>query len=524
MKKIFYSTVALLFLTSALPAQALTYTEIVDQGQVLGDAAMATYPYLTGTLVNDGGTIYFISGNTKTPFASWGAFVGLGYSLKNVINGDVSNYLPSDYVISTAKATHPWGQMISYKNTIYYASQQGLIAIPSAAVFTGNGGQWSWVVKANSYDLAVLKTSGGLPLLAAGDSRVITVPEYQFSSSPSNAVSAPATTTTNTTPASQPTTVGPAGTLNTPTLSSTSQASQFVMAGTTNQPSATFNFTALGNPVTITEMDFIVTVNSIPSINPPITAVYVSGNSASVLTGGGTSTVTGLNISVPTTAAGVNVPVTVNYSSVNPPSNASNQVFTLNLVAVKYMSGGQTMVLTTNLASNPMDLIASQPVVSITGPAGQITDGQVLLAHVTVSAIGGGGITFNQIPISITTTGNVIASTSPNNLLVTDGGYVVNTSNVAVGFGVGGGATTNIVFNGDNYVAPNSSKTYAISLIVEGAVGSDAGTSTITTSLGDAGGFVFNDIEGGTTGMQIAGNTSGAIIPNYPTTGVTAHN
>jgi hypothetical protein len=38
--------------------------------------ALSFNPYPTGTLVNDSGTIYFISGSVKVPFTNWGAFSG----------------------------------------------------------------------------------------------------------------------------------------------------------------------------------------------------------------------------------------------------------------------------------------------------------------------------------------------------------------------------------------------------------------------------------------------------------------
>jgi len=161
-----------------LPAQALTYAEISGQGKILGDST-TFYPYPTGTLVNDSGTIYFISGTTKVPFTNWQAFVGLGFSIKNVVEGDLTNYTPSQsYTIHTANATHPWGSWLIYRGTVYYSSQDGLIGVPSASVFTSNGGDWQYIVKANSYDITTLNSNPNLPVLSVNDSRVTTTPTY----------------------------------------------------------------------------------------------------------------------------------------------------------------------------------------------------------------------------------------------------------------------------------------------------------------------------------------------------------
>jgi hypothetical protein len=178
--------------------QALTYSQIApSQGTVLGDSTSTFYPYPTGTLVNDSGTVYFIAGTTKVPFTSWPAFIGLGYSSKNIVAGDLTNYTPStSYTIHTANAAHPWGSWLIYKGTVYYSTQDGLIGVPSAQVFTSNGGDWQYIVRTNSYDVAILNSNPSLPLLSVGDSRVMTTPAYQFG----NTLTTNPTTGTTTTP------------------------------------------------------------------------------------------------------------------------------------------------------------------------------------------------------------------------------------------------------------------------------------------------------------------------------------
>jgi hypothetical protein len=134
-------------------------------------AVPISYPYPSGSLVNDGGTIYFISGQTKIPFTNWQAFVGLGYLPRNVVIGDLSAYtLSSSYFITTANMAHPWGSWLFYKGTIYYSSQQGLIGIPSYDIFLQNGGQLKYVVPANKDDIVNIQNS--LQPLKFNDNRV----------------------------------------------------------------------------------------------------------------------------------------------------------------------------------------------------------------------------------------------------------------------------------------------------------------------------------------------------------------
>lgn len=134
---------------------------------------LPNYSYSSGSLVNENGTIYFISGHTKIPFTNWPAFVGLGYSLSNVIKGDLSSYpAASTYFITTANAAHPWGSWILHNRTIYYAHETGLIGVPSWDVFINNGGNAKYIIKANSYDIQTLNTNPNLPILTTNDPRV----------------------------------------------------------------------------------------------------------------------------------------------------------------------------------------------------------------------------------------------------------------------------------------------------------------------------------------------------------------
>ncbi len=144
-----------------------------QQNPAVSNTNPASFPYPSASLVNDNGTIYFISGQNKIPFSNWQAFTGLGYSQRNVENGNLSAYtLSSGYVISTANAVHPWGSWLSYKGTIYYSHETGLIGVPSWDIFLKNGGKTKYIVRANKYDVEVLNTQALLPILNSNDERV----------------------------------------------------------------------------------------------------------------------------------------------------------------------------------------------------------------------------------------------------------------------------------------------------------------------------------------------------------------
>jgi hypothetical protein len=523
----------LLLLTSGVPAHALTFAEISGRGEVLGDSVSGVYPYPTGSLVNDSGTIYFVKGANKIPFTKWSAFVGLGYSLKNVVKGNLNNYtLEPNYTINSAGTAHPWGQWLSYKNIVYYSTQQGLLAAPSAEIFTNNGGRWNLVVKANKYDLAALKANNSL-LLSDNDPRIISAPAYSFGSTPgslpesaaTSAAPAPSAAAQAPTPAPAPAAAF-TGTLNQPTLSASSPAGQYVLFDALNQSMAAFNFTAENGPVAVTELDFTIQTNISLWNSPPISQIFVANGSATVFPGGATTSVAGLDISVPTGSAGTNVTVTADLAAINPYYFLSNQPFALKLVGVKYLSNGQTVFLNTDVTSNPMSLVGGFPTISISSPpAGGMTDGLVELASITVGVAGGGSIILTQIPLVLTATGNVLANDDANNLFVTGNSAPVTTTNDAFGFSAGTStAAVTLTLSDNNLINAGVPKTYNIFLQMGGRVNISAGPSTVTTSLGNPSGLIFDDSISGANGTNISGSVNGISLTNYPTNAAIIHN
>lgn len=131
----------------------------------------------TGTLAQDGSTIYFLMAKDKikVPFTSMAAFTGLGYNLKNVKKLDLSSYARAgNYALSSGTQEHPWGSWLKWKDgTLYYSGVDGLIGVPSMSVFTANGGKPEMIVPLNAADDAVWARNPKLPVLQAGDGRVL---------------------------------------------------------------------------------------------------------------------------------------------------------------------------------------------------------------------------------------------------------------------------------------------------------------------------------------------------------------
>ena len=105
----------------------------------------------SGSLVNDHGTIYLITGGKRQGFASAQAFLGLGYSFKNVLVGDTA-FMDSLPPITTSSMAHPSGTIVNDHSTFYLMAGDLRQGIPSLAVFNSWGVQLREVVSANDFD------------------------------------------------------------------------------------------------------------------------------------------------------------------------------------------------------------------------------------------------------------------------------------------------------------------------------------------------------------------------------------
>jgi hypothetical protein len=109
--------------------------------------------FADGSLWLDQGTIYIIENSLKRPFTSMNIFLGMGYSLRNVVRADLSSIRQRESI--TVITRHPRGSLIDDHGTIYFVGTDFRYPFPSAAVFLSWGNQFKNVVRANSYDLAM---------------------------------------------------------------------------------------------------------------------------------------------------------------------------------------------------------------------------------------------------------------------------------------------------------------------------------------------------------------------------------
>jgi len=285
--------------------------------------------------------------------------------------------------------------------------------------------------------------------------------------------------TTNTSSASGVTITSANSTLSNATLVSSSAVSQYVVGGSTFGVAIFKLKTAsAGTSAVVRELRFST------SGTDAIQTITVGGVTAPVVSG--TSTVTGLNISVSST--GTDVPVTVKYSGFqNSTTGGSLQAsIASTAVTLTYVeaTAGTGSVITNGVpvASNAMTLVASKP--TVTGPSsagGSLIPGTVKLGEFTVAADANG-------KIGVATASIVIATSTPGVLTVSsvklseDGGATAMTNSNTVSAVTSGTAFT-IGFSTPYEISAGSSKTFSIYGTVAGSSWGSSGNTSVTTQL-----------------------------------------
>ncbi|MEK7569027.1 MAG: peptidoglycan-binding domain-containing protein [Patescibacteria group bacterium] len=303
------------------------------------------------------------------------------------------------------------------------------------------------------------------------------------------------------------------GSVAVPTLNAApaSLAAQFIVGGTQNLGTSQYNFVATNGVATISELKFTVGGSAMTSTTTPITTVTVGGQSAPVVSG--VAYLTGLNISVPNSPAGYNVNVQASFGSVGTNGIPSNQTATTSLTFMKYTIGGVTTSTSTiAVVGNTYTLVSTKPTITVADSSDSLLNGSVKIAEVTVSADAAGDLKLTALPISVTSTGVVTATTSTNNIVVKDtAGNTVTTTNGTFAVTAGGTGTATIAFTNGDLIAAGTSKTYRI-YITAATVSGAVNTTSLSTKLGVNTSFTWTDLNGGVTGI------TGANIYSYPDT------
>lgn len=130
-----------------------TWAGVVDANTAdLALTKSVTYiPPRNGSLINDKGTVYLITGGVRAGFANEAAFKGMGYAYTNVYPGDTS-FMTSIVPINSANQKHPNGTLINDNGTLYVMQNGYRVGFPSMAVLDSWGYWVTEAVPANSYD------------------------------------------------------------------------------------------------------------------------------------------------------------------------------------------------------------------------------------------------------------------------------------------------------------------------------------------------------------------------------------
>jgi hypothetical protein len=194
-----------------------------------------------------------------------------------------------------------------------------------------------------------------------------------------------------------------------------SPVGQLVVAGQSAFNIGTMNVKATNGVAggTLKDISFVVPANTIGSVT-------INGKTASII--GTAATITDVGVNVPADASGVNVPVTVSLVCVNSTggcAGVSNSALTLSLTGYTYNDGVNVISTTTaaRLLSANHNLVASKPALTVAqSSTGGLSNGNVKLGEVTISADAAGDIEITQLPVTIASTSGITVS----NMMVKD--------------------------------------------------------------------------------------------------------
>ncbi|MDD4738162.1 MAG: hypothetical protein PHF54_02805, partial [Candidatus Pacebacteria bacterium] len=297
-------------------------------------------------------------------------------------------------------------------------------------------------------------------------------------------------------------------TLDTPSLAvSSSPAAQYVLASS-EMIVANYHFKANNGSVNVTEAKFSVATTG------TVTHITVDGKEVPVI--GGIATVTGMNFNIPAGNTGRNLPVTVKYNTVGQyGGTVANTVSAVTLTDVKYVAGNTTTSIPAiGATSRVMRVVGGIPTVSLNASTrSNLSSGSTLLAEVTVSALSNGGpIQVKQLSTSSSMAGITGGAPTLGNFTLK-----VGSETIAVTGTVAGGK---VILDNAYTVTPGNSVKFEVYGDLDLAGGTMTSNASVTTSLGAAANFLWNDVEGAKAGAEAGGDTglNGTLVNNYSTT------
>lgn len=264
------------------------------------------------------------------------------------------------------------------------------------------------------------------------------------------------------------------GSLSVPTLVSNNPVQKLVAGGTTDVI-ANYKFVANNGTANIQEVWFKIfgstggSATTTPN-GTSLASVKVNGSSATIVQIAGEyyAKVTGLAYAIAPGSAGVNVPVTVTYNNVTSAGTGGETTRTyvgLNLVYFKYQIANTVTEVNTNVASNPMLLVASVPTfaTSPVNPAGVTTgfsagNDKPVLAF-TVTAPAGQSINLKALSFTPSISGT-LTSAATQQIKVYD--YDSQTTVLGTTTNMANGVESKVTFNQDYTITGGTTKTFLV--------------------------------------------------------------
>ena len=177
------------------------------------------------------GECSLVTAGTKAAFTSAAVFTGLGFSFARAQYGD-SSFLGKSSNIDNTTAAHRTGVLVNNNGTVQLVGASGLLGIPDLSTFNSWGYSFANVVPANASDKTMVQTG-----VMAGRMAGQLSPSWTTSPGPGPG---------------QPPPPPPSGGGLSVSLSGSTPPSASVATGAAFLPFTAINFTAAGNPVTIT--------------------------------------------------------------------------------------------------------------------------------------------------------------------------------------------------------------------------------------------------------------------------------
>jgi hypothetical protein len=308
-------------------------------------------------------------------------------------------------------------------------------------------------------------------------------------------------------------------------LTSANTAAQYVVGPSSNVELIKYNVTTTGGPTTINELTFDITGTAAGALTSLSVEGNQGGSTCTKAVTTNTVTFTGCNIPVPQGFGGTDLTVRANFGTVGFQGVASGAIAWANLKQIVHFNGVEsaTINLVTS-ASSPdieqvasssiMTLVASVPTFTLGASTEKLQNGQRKLGSVTVTAGTGGNVKLNALPVSIVVsgTGTLVASTSPQYIVLREGNDVIATTFTTNDSNTN--AAIVLTLTGNQVVTAGNSRTFDVYASFTGVVTNDSASMSILP----ASSLSWDDIAGNGTGL------AGTLLRNYPTGTVTITN